>query len=238
MGKIFLTGDTHCGSGLDHSKLNTRNFPQSDLTKGDYVIILGDAGIIFTSYTNKSPFGISRDDQHWINWFNNKNFTTLFIDGNHENHPALATFPVEEWHGGKVHKIADSVYHLMRGQVFTIEGKTFFTMGGAESIDRYSRKEGVDWWPEEMPSYEELNTGMDNLEKVDFQVNYVLTHCAPTIVAKYLTGDYRPNTITSFFEHLPKDFGLKFDRWFFGHYHQDKTLGKFSCLYQNIVQLD
>ena len=37
-------------------------------------------------------------------------------------------------HGGKVHRIRPHVLHLMRGQVFDIEGHTFFTMGGVKSV--------------------------------------------------------------------------------------------------------
>lgn len=63
-----------------------------------------------------------------MEWFDESNFTTLFVDGNHENHALLDTFPVEEWHGGKIHRIKPSVIHLMRGQVFEIDGKNIFTM--------------------------------------------------------------------------------------------------------------
>jgi hypothetical protein len=47
----------------------------------------------------------------------------------------LNAYPVEEWHGGKVHKIRPSVIHLMRGQVYELQGKKFFTFGGAQSHD-------------------------------------------------------------------------------------------------------
>lgn len=30
----------------------------------------------------------------------------------------------KEWHGGKVHELRPHVLHLMRGQVFEIDGKT------------------------------------------------------------------------------------------------------------------
>lgn len=98
---------------------------------------------------------------------------------NHENHDALDAYPVEFWNGGKVHKISDSIIHLMRGQVFTIEGKKFFTMGGAESHDKIYRKEGISWWPREMPSNDEYEEGLANLDKVNNQVDYILSHCAP-----------------------------------------------------------
>lgn len=57
------------------------------------------------------------------------------MDGNYENFDRLYSYPVEEWHGGKVYKIRNSVIHLMCGQVFEIDGKKIFTIGGARSHD-------------------------------------------------------------------------------------------------------
>lgn len=56
-----------------------------------------------------------------------------FVDGNHENFDRLYEYPVEEWHGCKVHKIRSLVIHMMRGQVFEIEGQNIFTFGGPSS---------------------------------------------------------------------------------------------------------
>lgn len=184
-------------------------------------------------------------DKRALKFWTSMPWTTLFIDGNHENHPLLNSYPVEEWHGGKVHKIADNVIHLMRGQVYEIDGHTFFTMGGASSIDKAKRIEGISWWPEEMPSKEELQEGMDNLEKHDFKVDYVLTHCAPEQYLKNMgmksmkkKYDYTPNTLTNFFTYLLTKWNLEFGHWYFGHYHNDESKGKFHLLYQNIRTLD
>ena len=51
------------------------------------------------------------------------------------NFDRLYQYPVEDWHSGKVHKIRESVLHLMRGQVFEIEEKKIFSFGGASSHD-------------------------------------------------------------------------------------------------------
>lgn len=123
---IYITGDCHA----DYARFNAENFPeQSEMTKNDYVIICGDFGGVW-NIDAESP-----REKWWMDWLENKPFTTLFVDGNHENFDRLYTYPVEEWNGGKVHKIRPSVIHLMRGQVFTIEGKKIFTFGGAGSHD-------------------------------------------------------------------------------------------------------
>ena len=56
------------------------------------------------------------------------NFKKFLTDGNHENFDRLYAYPVEMWHGGKVHKIRPSVIHLMRGQIFELEEKRYLLL--------------------------------------------------------------------------------------------------------------
>lgn len=231
MSKVYVTGDTH--RVIDFDKL--RKLPRDQFTKEDYVIICGDAGIIWGSDT----------DNEIIEIYNNLPFTTLFIDGNHENHDLLDSYPVEEWNGGKVHKISDSIIHLMRGQVFNICGQRFFTMGGAVSTDKWHRTEGVSWWARELPSNEEYEEAIENLEKVNFEVDYVLTHCGPISLVYELGFAFRwyeRDVLTWFFNRLVFDFNLKFKTWYFGHYHVDRGIkedgrDKYVCLYDCIERI-
>lgn len=122
---IYITGDIHG----DPRRLSMECFPeQKEMTKDDYVIICGDFGLVWDQTENKN-------EKYWLNWLQNKPFTTLFVDGNHENHDRLDAMPVSEWNGGKVHFVRPNVIHLMRGQVFTLQGQTYFTFGGASSHD-------------------------------------------------------------------------------------------------------
>ena len=169
---IYITGDTHA----DFLRFEENKFSiQSEMTKNDYIIICGDFGGVW-NYIVESIY-----EKYWLDWLNNKNFTTLFVDGNHENFERLYNYPVEEWHGGKVHKIRESVIHLMRGEIFNIDNKKFFTFGGARShdimdgilnIDEYEkiyeyRKRGAyfrirdySWWDLELPTNEEMKNGI------------------------------------------------------------------------------
>ena len=161
---IYITGDTHIP--IDVHKLSAQNWPdQNALTKDDYLIICGDFGLIWnyleTGINIKNDKCWSPEELWWLGWLNDKPFTTLWIDGNHENFDRLKNYPVEEWNGGQVQKISDSVIHLKRGQIFTIDGKKIFTMGGAESTDRGPAR-GMEkwdihkiWWKEETPSEKE-----------------------------------------------------------------------------------
>ena len=116
---IYITGDCHG----DFERFSKNIFPeQNEMTKDDYVIICGDFGGVWNKDT-ESP-----KEKWWLNWLQEKSFTTLFVDGNHENFDRLYNYRVEEWHGGKVHKIRPSVIHLMRGQIFTIDGKEFLPL--------------------------------------------------------------------------------------------------------------
>ena len=229
MSRIIVTGDTH--GTVDIGKLSPKDFRTGKkLTKDDYVIILGDSGIIW--------YG-GRKDATLKKWYDEKPWTTLFIDGNHENHHSLALYPVEEWNGGKVHRISDSIIHLMRGEYYNIDGRTFWVMGGAESIDKIYRTEGESWWKEEMPTHEELEYGLSNLQKHDMTVDYVLTHDCATSIAQVMYGVARyPSELTNFFDHLEFDFGLQFKMWYFGHHHQDRLLDKkHVCLYKETLEL-
>ena len=79
--------------------------------------------------------GEIRTKNLWLDWLEEKPFYTVFIDGNHENHLRLDTYPVKQWNGGLVHEIRPHVLHLIRGEIFAIENKKFFVMGGAASHD-------------------------------------------------------------------------------------------------------
>lgn len=244
---FYITGDTH--GMTDWEKINTSNFPEQKYMSDyyDFLIVVGDFGGIWDG---------AEQDNYILKTYNQRNFTTLFIDGNHENHDLLDKYPVEEWNGGKVHKISDRVIHLMRGQVYNIFGTTFFTMGGAESTDKEYRKEGESWWAREMPSDEEYEEALRNLEKVNFEVDIVLTHCAPEgyigknmsavynsdisrLLANNMAGvvDRSGNRLTKFFDELITEHGLKFRHWYFGHYHRDLDWENFSLVFSRIQSL-
>ena len=89
---IFVTGDTH-RSDLLSLEVFCDNHPE--LTKDDYVIIAGDFGGVWAKDT------LERD----LKPFSDLPVTVLFVDGNHEKFDLIDSYPVEEWKGGKVHKI-------------------------------------------------------------------------------------------------------------------------------------
>ncbi|MBQ9082370.1 MAG: metallophosphatase family protein [Clostridia bacterium] len=224
---IYVTGDTHIPT--DVSKLNTRRFPaQKQLAETDYVIICGDFGGVWNN---------DREEYYWRKWLDKKNFTTLFVDGNHENFDLLRTFETVPFGGGTAHKISDRIYHLMRGQIYEIDGKRLFTFGGAASHDKACRTAGINWWAEELPSPDEMAHAVAALTSAVWQVDYIITHCAPSSVQQKIAADYGEDVLTRFLEDIKNK--VSFRKWYFGHYHIDRVLeDRFCCLFEQVKPLD
>ena len=244
---IYITGDTHG----NYSRFERTYFPQQErLGRGDTMIVCGDFGI----------WDESEESNRSLDWLDSLPFTTLFIDGNHENFDLLGRFPQEVWSGGKVHRVRENVLHLMRGQVFSISGTTFFTMGGAASHDIWNgilepdapdfeerywqmrraraafRVNHYSWWAEEMPSDAEYAEARANLEKVGWRVDCILTHCCPTSIAKKLNAGYSADRLTDFLEEVLRR--CRFDYWFFGHYHENRIIDeRFILQWEQISEL-
>ena len=115
-------------------------------------------------------------------------------------------------------------------------------MGGAESIDKETRTQGVSWWPEEIPSQKEMWHGMDTLKEHGYDVDVILTHTLP----KMLMSAYFGNSFT-LKENDPTGVYLdevyrrtRFRKWFCGHMHEDidKPMFRLQVLYDDVVSID
>lgn len=227
---IFVTGDTH--GQLDFAKLTSflRDAPR--LTKDDYMIIAGDFSAVWSEKTLEED----------LKPYCDLPFTVLFVDGNHENFDLLNAYPVEEWKGGKVHIVKPDIIHLMRGQVFEIEGKTFFTFGGATSMDKATRRaHNLGWWAQELPTYEELDEGFRNLKRYHNKVDFIITHACGERALMYPPLRSRSFHMEPYFEnHILSNFEdiAEYSHWYFGHYHLDGDLNdKMTVLYRKIIRI-
>ena len=104
---IYLTGDTHGELERFQSPAVRR------LRRGDSLIVCGDFGFLWNG---------GAAEEKILKKLGSKKYNILFVDGAHENYELLEKYPVTEWNGGKVQQISGNLYHLMRGQVFTLEG--------------------------------------------------------------------------------------------------------------------
>lgn len=247
MPRVYITGDLH--GHLDIHKLTAKQWPEGrNLTKEDVLIVAGDFGLVFYPYKDDT-------EEYWLDWLEKSPWTTLFIDGNHENFDKLYKLPCDEQYGGTVGVVRPSVLHLrQRGHVYTIADKRFWCFGGAESIDKEYRIPGTSWWPQEEPTREQMEYGMSQIEEYKGKFDFVVTHDCPTsVLLSYwkqfgvcsgedqlklsLTGQYLEMAA----EHISPECKC----WYFGHYHVDSPCRyrarsgyiKMRTIYQDIVRI-
>ena len=250
---IYITGDCHA----NFNKFSTDSFPeQKEMSRDDYVIVCGDFGGVWLD---------DKSERWWLKWLSEKSFTILFVDGNHENFDRLYgdEFPIVDFHGGRAHQIRANIYHLMRGYIFELEGKSFFAFGGARSHDirdgilnendfasyralineasrmrkanKLFRINHLSWWEQELPTQEEMNFGLQTLDEHHNKVDFIITHCCPQSVAS-MAGFFEPDKLTIYFDEVANC--TDFARWFFGHYHDDRQImSKYIMLYDQIVRI-
>lgn len=220
---IYVTGDTHgIASRFNDPRLKS-------LKHGDTLIVCGDFGFLWNG---------SKDEINILKKLSKKKYNICFVDGTHENFDMLNSIKIKKWNGGKVHHIASNIFHLMRGQVFEIEGTKIFTMGGGESPDIDIRFEMDTWSDLEIPTREELVEGVENLQKYGGKVDLIITHEPPAKIKDFLllhTGtDASITAINTYLEDVSRI--CKFNHWYFGSLHQDKFISSsHTCVFQNII---
>jgi len=152
----------------------------------------------------------------------------------------LAELPKKEMFGGTVGVVADNIVHLRRGEIYEIEHKKFFVFGGASSIDKSNRINGMSWWPEELPSSAEIEHALNNLEKHQYTIDYIIAHTCPQDIAERLMQKYGLNTYDidptrKFLQHVCST--ANFDAFYCGHWHETWDTGKYHFLYENIIKI-
>lgn len=242
--------DTH-GTHTIHKLRNFRNHAGANLTKNDYVIVCGDFGLLWnnpylTEYYSKETFKIpgcpwddmwSADEVDLFYWYESCPWTTLVVLGNHENYDRWDKYPITEWNGGSVQRIGDSIIRLMNGEIYEIDGHSYFCMGGAMSTDRgpVTGTEEFDrgkwWWPQEIPSIDEWNIAYRNLEMHDWEVDFIITHDTPASITRRLGAHYRISDVSNRLEMVRQE--VTYSHWFCGHMHRDERFGNISVLYRN-----
>ena len=207
---LYVTGDMHG----DLSRFADPALRR--LKKGDTLFVCGDFGFIWND---------SRKEKAALKKLSRLKYTVAFLDGVHENFDLLADYPVEEWHGGRAQRIADNVWHLLRGELYEPEGVRIFTFGGGESAEHELREAHKTWWEQEMPSAEEMTAGLRRLEKAGNEVDYILTHEPSGKADGYLDiSNKRLDGVNVYLNQLEERVTCR--SWFFGSLHCDKRLSK------------
>lgn len=230
MSKVFVTGDIH--GAIDIEKLFEFDGRfGNQLTKEDYLIVAGDFGVIWTDEPDE-------EEELILKWLDKCPWTTLFIDGNHENHPRLATFPEVEILGGHAHQISKTVYHIMRGEVIEIEDLRILCMGGADSHDKKLRVDGKDWWAQERITEADVENARENLARYNFTVDYVISHSLPRIIQSRIFPYMKLNRSCFMLEEIYNNIDIN-KAWITGHYHEDMIRNEegvyFRFIYDDII---
>ena len=161
---IYITGDCH----QDFRRFNMESFPeQKEMSKEDYVIICGDFGGVWNRNEE------SKKEKSLMDWLDSKLFTTLFVDGNHENFDRLD----------------DPDYKKKKKEL--------------DEWWRPYRINHVSWWKQELPSLEEMEEGRRNLALHDNKVDFIVTHCCATSTQILLGGSmYKRDIETDYLEEI------------------------------------
>lgn len=248
---IYISGDLHGGESSYY--VTSAQFKPAK--RGDIVLCCGDFGGVWHPdyHTNNKH---RRIENGFLELTLRQRVMWLTVDGNHENFDRLfgGEFPIVEIYGGKAYKIRENVYYLKRGEIFTIEGRSFFAFGGANSHDRFGAKtpslawgggsdtvparvEGNDWWPQEIPSQDDFDNACRNLDKVNWKVDHVISHTCPSSQRAHFLRSHRVADPTeAMLQQLYEK--LTFKTWHFGHFHINEQLGKFYCHYNKVQQLN
>ncbi len=219
---IAITGDTH-------GDRDFKQFIQAKNMGYKKIIVCGDFGYIWSGLTKESEV---------LDRMNEIGIEILFIDGNHENFDILDNAKEDMRYGGRVHRIRDNIFHLIRGEVYDIDGYRFLAFGGANSIDKNFRTPGVSWWEREMPdSYDKANLEA-NIAKAGYNVDFILTHEIFSEAAEVLVQPLFDNKLSIYLSDIRET--VSYNHWFFGHYHEDEEIEEYdcTCLFNSIADLN
>lgn len=208
---IYLISDLHGGDDIKGFEKYLSSAKEDDL-----LIILGDIELNFRD---------TEQNRRFTEYFLSIDKKIAIIDGNHENHPYLRSFPETEWCGATVHRLSESIVYLKRGNIYTIDGKTFFVMGGCKSSQKWHDSGLV--FDMEDPSEEETAFAVENLKKHGNKVDYVLTH-------RYGKNYVCP--LQSLTDYV--DENVSFTHWYSGHWHKQERMDeKHTVVYCEAIPL-
>ncbi|WP_405344830.1 hypothetical protein [Ruminococcus sp.] len=213
---IYITGDTHG----DIEIFNERRL--GHLKKGDTLIVTGDFGFVWDN---------SKKEIKNLKKLEKKKFDILFVEGAHENFELLKGYEEVPLHGGTAKKIADNVYCLNRGELYSIEDKTIFALGGGLPPEA-DETEGVP----SMPTDEELEYAVVNIEEQHRRLDLIVTHEAPASVKRLIDRNAYINDLNIFLDTVMHN--TRYGKWYFGSLHEDRAISdNLICVFEEVYSL-
>lgn len=206
-GHVFLMGDVHGKSAaLMHSIENDINATMPHIHDGQdkNLILLGDVCMgLYLPITMQMLSAFER--------LTKDGWKVFIIRGNHDD-PYF-------WKGS-----GGAAIPLQDNTIITINGKRVYIAGGGLSLDRSIRRQGKDYWPEEMlyvPAGVQRTAG---------KVDIILSHTGPTPPLRAYSSDkeawkLRDPGLEEELEreriHIERLASLNPDYWIYGHFHHN-----------------
>ncbi len=204
--RVLFVGDTHGNTNFVKTV-----FGHAEESGVETIIQVGDFG-----WWPRNPAG-ERFIHTVSSLASQKKIPFYFIDGNHEDHhqlPHESTIEITE--------MEPELFWIPRGTTFEFGGTRFLGIGGAVSVDRQWRTEHIDWFREEVATFEQFHRAITATD-----IDIVVAHDVPTGVSLDLTYPTTPDIEAHCVSHRDgmaelRD-TLEPERWIAGHYHQRVT---------------
>ena len=232
MSNYFITGDKH-----GYMKCFKPFSDKFETKLSDIMIILGDAGL---NYYLDTYDILTKDELKYVP------MTFFCVHGNHEERPYnIEGYKLVDFKGAKAY-VEDSfpnIYFAKDGEIYNFDGKKVICIGGAYSVDKYYRLENdYNWFESEQPN-DEIKTYVEQqLDKVDWKIDYVFTHTCPTRVIPtdmFLEGLDQSTVDSSTEEWLNAiEQKLDYSKWFCGHWHTDRLVDNIRFMFDDIIELN
>ncbi len=149
VGRVAIAGDWHGSSAWVQSAIPRLHRQAPEVST---IFHLGDFGIF--KERHGSGFLTAVDF-----WCQSAGISRVFVTpGNHEDWGELsARFARQRAEAVQLSRV---VWVLPRGFRFTLGGHRWMSFGGAASVDREFRTEGIDWWADEAPTELDVERAM------------------------------------------------------------------------------
>lgn len=228
----YITGDCHG----DFSKIKLFCDLYSP-TEEDVLIVLGDFG---------ANYELGKKDLLRKELLSQLPITILAIHGNHEARPyELETYVEKQWNGGVVYveEKYPNILFAKDGEIYELGTKKGVAIGGAYSVDKHYRlMTGLPWFESEQPT-EEIKQYVENkLTETNWQVDYVFSHTCPFVYEPtdlfldFIAQDRVDKSTEQWLSDIERK--LNYKRWYFGHFHDNRTYCQAEMLYEKIIELE
>lgn len=215
---IFVTGDIHG----DYDSLMDREL--NKLKKGDTLLVTGDFGFVWDN-SNKEKSNLRK--------LSKKKYDILFVEGAHENFDKLREYPQTDLYGGKAYKIDRNLFCLKRGEIYTIDGKSVFALGGGLPPYEDEPRET----PPSMPTDDELKAAVDKIRQHKRRIDLIVTHEAPASVKRMIDRNATVNDLNIFLDTVMKN--TRYGKWYFGALHRDHAVSdSLICVFEEVHKVE